>query len=144
MAQWTVMPASSWPTSVGGFCACLETTGKPRFCFNALFFISFQFCFVAQQFWVVRPLGTLASVFFLNFFNFFPTIIIINTYFYLALGRNFRGVNLPVPVAKRGGRSGWRTPGAKRALFCRLFECQHLEYRPSVKLKLIKSSRFIV
>jgi len=37
--------------------------------------ISFQFCFVAQQLRVGRPLRTLASPFFLNFLNIFPTVV---------------------------------------------------------------------
>jgi len=39
------------------------------------FVISFQFCFVAQQLRVGRPLRTLASPFFLNFLNIFPTLV---------------------------------------------------------------------
>ena len=47
LVPWTGKPASSWPTSVGRFRVCLETTGKLRFCFNAFlfcYFVSILFC----------------------------------------------------------------------------------------------------
>ena len=54
LAPWTGRPASSWPTSVGRFRVCLETTGKPRFCFNAFlfcYFVSILFCYTTALSW---------------------------------------------------------------------------------------------
>ena len=72
LAPWTVVPqVLSRPWSED-FARVWRRQGNHVFVSTHFcFVISFQFCFVTQQLWVGRPLGTLASPFFLNFFNFF-------------------------------------------------------------------------
>ena len=73
----TERPASSWPTSVGRFRVCLETTGKLRFfCFNAFlfcYFVSILLCCTIVLSWTTARTISLSILF--NFFNFFPTLV---------------------------------------------------------------------